>query len=331
MGTYLSTPVTDKCEESGDSLECPDVPCSWGVVDMQGWRKSMEDAHVAVTDIPLPQEEGKSDAKVFGVFDGHGGPEVARFCGLYLVSVLTQQESWKTGVPLTLEDGDPGESKVGLALRNAFHALDRMIDDPQRREELGNLRNVKPFPGERRDAISIPSEGKVSPEPAAAQGPSDEATETTEQDTATTAETREDKVETKNENDDDDSNEVVGKEEAAEKDRNLEEDNEETGTELAEDEEIATAQVTSMFKKILALGNQSGEIVMDAGGGADMSSSPQGSLVTGPSASQPTIYHNGRMVRILLGPCLDFVTYQKYLKTNFLFCVYVFLSCSTDL
>lgn len=139
MGTYLSTPVTDKCEESGESLECPDVPCTWGVVDMQGWRKSMEDAHVAVTDIPLPLEgenpESPSDAKVFGVFDGHGGPEVARFCSLYLVSVLTQQPSWKAGVPITppSESDDAGESKVGLALRNTFHALDRMINDIARR------------------------------------------------------------------------------------------------------------------------------------------------------------------------------------------------------
>ena len=136
MGTYLSTPVTDKCEESGESLECPDVPCSWAVVDMQGWRKSMEDAHVAVTDIALPGEaEAKSDAKVFGVFDGHGGPEVARFCGLYLVSVLTQQPTWTTGVPLEppSEGDDANNSQVGLALRSAFHALDRMIDDESRR------------------------------------------------------------------------------------------------------------------------------------------------------------------------------------------------------
>jgi hypothetical protein len=139
MGTYLSTPVTDKCEDSGESLECPEVPCLWGVVDMQGWRKSMEDAHIAVTDIPLPLQnedsECTSDAKVFGVFDGHGGPEVARFCGLYLVSVLTQQQTWKSGVPVVQpsEDSIPGESEVGLALRSAFHALDRMIDDPARR------------------------------------------------------------------------------------------------------------------------------------------------------------------------------------------------------
>jgi protein phosphatase 1G len=138
MGTYLSTPVTEKCEESGESTECPEVPCSWGVVDMQGWRKSMEDAHLAVTDIPLPgvdESTIKSDAKVFGVFDGHGGPEVARFSALYLVSVLTQQSTWKEGIieaPIAKE-GEAVDSMVGQALRSTFHALDRMIDDQDRR------------------------------------------------------------------------------------------------------------------------------------------------------------------------------------------------------
>jgi serine/threonine protein phosphatase PrpC len=106
---------------------------------MQGWRKSMEDAHIAVTDIPLPMEgdnpESSSDAKVFGVFDGHGGAEVARFVGLYLVSVLTQQPSWKEGMAITppSEGDDAGESKIGRALRRSFHALDRMINDHARR------------------------------------------------------------------------------------------------------------------------------------------------------------------------------------------------------
>jgi hypothetical protein len=148
MGTYLSTPVTDKCEESGEALGCPDVPCEWGVVDMQGWRKSMEDAHTAVTDVPLPTTSpttattSQSYAKVFGVFDGHGGPEVARFCQLYLVSVLRQQPTWKDvptspdspSLPSCPEDREAaGETPVGRALRSAFHALDRMIDDPTRR------------------------------------------------------------------------------------------------------------------------------------------------------------------------------------------------------
>ena len=145
----------------------------------------MEDAHVAVTNLPLPVGPGQGgssstpagedssssndddadeftvastpvDAKVFGVFDGHGGAEVARFCQLYLVSVLTQQPAWKDGNSST-EDGsskpsllptspddpsiptDPDDldaaakTPVGFALRSTFHALDRMIDDPARR------------------------------------------------------------------------------------------------------------------------------------------------------------------------------------------------------
>jgi serine/threonine protein phosphatase PrpC len=144
MGTYLSTPVKDKCEESGDQLDCPQVPCRWGVVDMQGWRKNMEDAHLAATDIPLPEylakddETAAGDAKVFGVFDGHGGPEVARFCSLYLISVLTQQSAWTNTD--TTNNGDssqdpqnPATYGVGKALVTAFHAMDRLIDDPVNR------------------------------------------------------------------------------------------------------------------------------------------------------------------------------------------------------
>lgn len=103
MGTYLSTPVTEKNTEHGTSSRV-----SWGVVDMQGWRKSMEDAHIADT-----------DAGVFAIFDGHGGPEVARFCQLYLVNTLRQQVEWN--------------ERPGDAMIQTFHAIDRMIDDPQRR------------------------------------------------------------------------------------------------------------------------------------------------------------------------------------------------------
>jgi serine/threonine protein phosphatase PrpC len=148
MGTYLSTPVTDKNVEAGESPRL-----AWGVVDMQGWRKSMEDAHVAHT-----SPDGQLG--VFGVFDGHGGPEVARFCQLYLVSVLEQQETWRAQQQQEqeqLQEGEadsddpttnpadtqqqqeqrqpshPRETGVGRALVEAFHALDRMIDDPSRR------------------------------------------------------------------------------------------------------------------------------------------------------------------------------------------------------
>lgn len=134
MGTYLSTPITDKGKESGEALECPAAPLVWGVVDMQGWRKSMEDSHVAQTDVPVPphlQTDQDHDAKVFGVFDGHGGAEVARFVQLYLVDVLQKQPTW-----VKEPEPDPAgttSSPVGQALVDTFHALDRMIDQPERR------------------------------------------------------------------------------------------------------------------------------------------------------------------------------------------------------
>jgi hypothetical protein len=132
MGTYLSIPVTEKATEEGSHLECPKVPTAWGVVDMQGWRKSMEDAHVATA---------TNERKVFGVFDGHGGPEVARLCQLYLVSVLEQQPTWNKALEEgasddayeTFQYSACSESDVGLALRQCFHALDRIIADPRRR------------------------------------------------------------------------------------------------------------------------------------------------------------------------------------------------------
>ena len=48
---------------------------------MQGWRKSNEDAHITALDI----EPG---VHFFGVFDGHGGCEVAKFCEKHMVSDL---------------------------------------------------------------------------------------------------------------------------------------------------------------------------------------------------------------------------------------------------
>mmetsp|Transcript_9945 Transcript_9945/g.23586 ORF Transcript_9945/g.23586 Transcript_9945/m.23586 type:complete len:306 (-) Transcript_9945:12240-13157(-) len=274
MGTYLSIPVTEKCEESGESLECPDVPCSWGVVDMQGWRKSMEDAHVAVTDIPLPQSsedsESKSDAKVFGVFDGHGGPEVARFCSLYLVSVLTQQESWKQGVPVTDEQRstDPSESSVGLALRNTFHSLDRMIDDSSRREEIVTLRNSKPFPGERRDAVSIPADktvGTTATETNSSNQSTSELTADEKTDAGNAQGENEDLEPTEGGNNadksDDDSTGRVGEEEAAELDRNLDGDekgNEQDSNASSNELDEKTAKVTAMMQRILNLASSSG-------------------------------------------------------------------------
>mmetsp|Transcript_22964 Transcript_22964/g.43879 ORF Transcript_22964/g.43879 Transcript_22964/m.43879 type:complete len:695 (+) Transcript_22964:39-2123(+) len=196
MGTYLSTPVTDKHTETGCDLDNdPNLPVNWAVVDMQGWRKSMEDAHVARTDVALPNGcrrggggngadgsgcskdslGGAANAKVFAVFDGHGGAEVARFCQMHLVEVLTAQNGWngtlsRGSSSLTVENGgnsnngddggsnssennhdDSGElsdatlaGHVARALVESFHALDRLIDDPKSKQEIDRWRLERP-------------------------------------------------------------------------------------------------------------------------------------------------------------------------------------------
>jgi len=163
MGTYLSSPILDKNTEWGEQLECERCPVAWSCVDMQGWRKSMEDAHVSMVNIspPLRSPEGSRTSdndsgsiavndearavavKVFAVFDGHGGQEVAKFCRKHMVSVLVERDGWKKG-------------NVGDALIQTFHELDRMIDDPARGDELFALKTAQVV-----DMIDVPASVRV--------------------------------------------------------------------------------------------------------------------------------------------------------------------------
>jgi serine/threonine protein phosphatase PrpC len=254
MGTYLSTPVTEKHYENGESFEYVSTTTTtthkphsvshivnqqvnettdsittlkttkqkqlrkmkaichvaWGVVDMQGWRKSMEDAHVAQTNVPFyglvaandgahtdtdtdtcstvtttttthatqhpePSVLDQNDetgvavdeisaAHVFAIFDGHGGAEVARFTAMYIVSVLQQQihalvvqfQSESALGPSSSSSERILDQCMGTALIDTFHALDRMVDDPQRHDELMKLRVLSPPPSEQRIAHYIP-------------------------------------------------------------------------------------------------------------------------------------------------------------------------------
>mmetsp|Transcript_31770 Transcript_31770/g.45162 ORF Transcript_31770/g.45162 Transcript_31770/m.45162 type:complete len:477 (-) Transcript_31770:87-1517(-) len=179
MGTYLSTPVTEKGIDEGQALDSSQNSLTWAVVDMQGWRKSMEDSHIAQTKVALSNK----NARVFAIFDGHGGPEVARFSALYLVDVLQKDLNRRTESQEENDDSapsDPAQSGVGLSLISTFHALDRMIDDTSRRDELFLLRNEKPSPGEQRVVSSVPptqpnlhslSESQIKKEEASSENP----------------------------------------------------------------------------------------------------------------------------------------------------------------
>jgi len=49
--------------------------------EMQGWRNTMEDAHITRADLT-------NDISVFGVFDGHGGKEAAIFVEKHFLEEL---------------------------------------------------------------------------------------------------------------------------------------------------------------------------------------------------------------------------------------------------
>ncbi|KAM0837172.1 hypothetical protein ACQ4PT_061838 [Festuca glaucescens] len=85
MGVYLSTPKTDKLSEDGENDKL-----KFGLSSMQGWRASMEDAHSALLDLD-------NETAFFGVFDGHGGRVVAKFCAKYLHSQVLRSEAYSSG------------------------------------------------------------------------------------------------------------------------------------------------------------------------------------------------------------------------------------------
>eukprot|EP00439_Symbiodinium_sp_Y106_P005507 s6512_g1.t1 len=72
MGSYLSQPVTEKESCSGRGRGHV-----WACSAMQGWRTNMEDSFNLST-------HELDELSLFGVFDGHGGAEVAAFCKQFL-------------------------------------------------------------------------------------------------------------------------------------------------------------------------------------------------------------------------------------------------------
>ena len=75
--------------------------------EMQGWRGNMEDAHIAELDIG----DGNS---LFGVFDGHGGAEVAKFTKNHFTKNLINSAAYK-------------RKDYKLALENTFLKMDRLL------------------------------------------------------------------------------------------------------------------------------------------------------------------------------------------------------------
>uniref|UniRef100_A0A0E0NAR5 protein-serine/threonine phosphatase n=1 Tax=Oryza rufipogon TaxID=4529 RepID=A0A0E0NAR5_ORYRU len=114
MGIYLSTPKTDKFSEDGENDKL-----KLGLSSMQGWRANMEDAHSALLNLD-------NETSFFGVFDGHGGRVVAKFCAKYLHSQVLRSEAYSAG-------------DLGTAVHRAFFRMDEMMRGQRGWRELSAL------------------------------------------------------------------------------------------------------------------------------------------------------------------------------------------------
>ncbi|KAM3379501.1 putative protein phosphatase 2C 60 [Capsicum galapagoense] len=127
MGIYLSSPKTEKFSEDDENARV-----RYGLSSMQGWRATMEDAekeeklekslckkHAAITDLD-------ASTSFFGVYDGHGGKVVAKFCAKYLHQQVLKHEAYLQG-------------DIGTSVQKAFFRMDEMMRGQRGWRELAAL------------------------------------------------------------------------------------------------------------------------------------------------------------------------------------------------
>eukprot|EP01016_Furgasonia_blochmanni_P050341 TRINITY_DN776_c0_g2_i2.p1 TRINITY_DN776_c0_g2~~TRINITY_DN776_c0_g2_i2.p1 ORF type:complete len:337 (+),score=100.29 TRINITY_DN776_c0_g2_i2:71-1081(+) len=118
MGIYLSSPNQEKDTINGASTS---GRIRYAASGMQGWRVNMEDAHITKTDI-------SPDVSVFGVFDGHGGREVARFTERHFIEELLKNQNFKL-------------ANYDKALEETFLKMDELLLTPEGKRELSQIKN----------------------------------------------------------------------------------------------------------------------------------------------------------------------------------------------
>jgi len=116
MGIYLGSPNKEKSSVEGSLGKM-----RYGASGMQGWRVNMEDAHISQFNIA-------PDINLFGVFDGHGGKEVARYVEKHFVDELTSNASFKS-------------KDYGAALTETFLRMDEQLQTTEGKKELAAIKS----------------------------------------------------------------------------------------------------------------------------------------------------------------------------------------------
>ena len=89
MGNELNNPVLEK-----NSFDLDTDFIKFGLSSIQGWKTQMEDYSFYSIDL-LKESDKKID--IFGIFDGHGGPEIPKYISENFLNILLSNTSFKEG------------------------------------------------------------------------------------------------------------------------------------------------------------------------------------------------------------------------------------------
>ncbi|SCM00474.1 protein phosphatase PPM2, putative [Plasmodium chabaudi chabaudi] len=135
MGAYLSAPKTNKESMDGGNLEID--PSRFGLSCMQGWRKNMEDSHICYNNIKVNEIE--EVISIYGVFDGHGGPNVSKWISynFYRIFVKCIKEASDEMKKNNLDKSENYKLKlIKLTLEKTFLKLDEEMLLTENQEKL---------------------------------------------------------------------------------------------------------------------------------------------------------------------------------------------------
>ena len=142
MGELLDTPIKEMERDKDDKqYKGHNDVLKYGVCSIQGRRKKMEDTYLCQLDIECPRNPDDIDvnlndepikAHIFGVFDGHGGIEIAQYVKDNFVNVLINTDEFK-------------KEKYEDALKKAFETIDQTLKDnkEETRQQLKKIQEIE--------------------------------------------------------------------------------------------------------------------------------------------------------------------------------------------
>ena len=133
MGNELDKPILDKnCYDEENNY------IKFGVSSLQGWKTQMEDYYFYSIDI-VPNSDKNID--IFGIMDGHRGPEIAKYIATHFLNTLLSNPSFK-------------EDNYSESLQETFLQIDKNLNTDQAKKELIKISEELKL-SEEKEVISI--------------------------------------------------------------------------------------------------------------------------------------------------------------------------------